>query len=496
MKNLLLVSSLALALSGCGGGGGGTSPVHEAPVVVAPVALFATTPQLLPDLKAKYDALCKSDDVAVQNAIPANLTGHTDGKKDLVFNIWCSQIVGQTPTLDTPNGMVAFIQQADGSFVDGTRTLFGVDMVDLIGVGGNSVVYDFNGDGKDDIVFAITGEDGRPLPPGFTGNNRQNVFLTSKPNGTYSVEHLGPYSYNAYISLLDNEVGGKDVSISAVAYGGTNTTWRYQNGWGQVAAIDWVSSMAVFFKPLTGNLVSTSAITQAWAGLSLYTRNIGSAWTNSSNWSFPNPKTVAWLSWNGDLGDASMITYNGKDYASVVFENGCELKLKATDKKSVAIMALSTTEIVGGYKGGTLVDGDPSLQRVTKLMAFTTSNNVIENINLPIANEVQNVIFFRISCGDLNGDGSDDILVMPWGVNAVPIVYLNDGAGNFSLVDTSKLPRPSTDFRDSTMLYVDINGDGIRDLLYWPLAALSGNPSKVQYQIFKGLRAANATDKK
>jgi hypothetical protein len=113
-----------------------------------------------------------------------------------------------------------------------------------------------------------------------------------------------------------------------------------------------------------------------------------------------------------------------------------------------------------------------------------------------VVNEVQNIQFLHISCGDLNADGSDDILVMPWGANAIPIVYLNDGAGNFSLVDTSKLPVPSTDFREATMLYVDINGDGIRDLLYWPLTALSGNPSKVQYQIFKGLRAANATDYK
>ena len=136
------------------------------------------------------------------------------------------------------------------------------------------------------------------------------------------------------------------------------------------------------------------------------------------------------------------------------------------------------------------------MKPITKLMAFTTSNNTLININLPVTNEVQDVKFFRISCVDLNGDGSDDILVMPWGANAVPIVYLNDGAGNFSLVDTSKLPLPSTSFQETSMIYVDINGDGIRDLLYWPLTAISGNPSKVQYQIFKGLRAANATDKK
>jgi len=345
-------------------------------------------------------------------------------------------------------------------------------------------------------VFAVTGEDGRALPQGFAGNNRQNVFLTSKQDGTYSVERLGPYSYNAYISLLDNEVGGKDVSISTIGYGGTNTTWRYQNGWTQYTGNDWVSAMAVFFKHTANNLASTIAITQANAGISLYTRNSNTAWTNKSTWSFPNPQSVPWQGWNGDMGNASMVTYNGKDYVSVVFEKGCELKLKPTDTSTVAIMALNTNEIVGGYKGGTIVESSSYLQPITKLMAFSVANDSITNINLPIANEATNVKFFNIVCGDMNGDGADDIVVMPWGANALPIVYLNDGAGNFNLVDTSKLPLPSTSFQDATMLYVDLNGDGVRDLLYWPLTSLSGSPSKVQYQLFKGLRTVLQTDKK
>jgi hypothetical protein len=179
MKNLLLipfVCTTALFVA-CGGGGDGASPVSAVanapsdPTTITPIALFSTTPQLLPDLKSKYDALCGTN-VSVQNAIPANLTGHTDGKKDLIFNLWCSQPPGTVTTTSTKNGIVAFIQKSDGSFIDGTRTLFGVDMVDLIGVGGDSAVFDFNGDGRDDIIFAVTGEDGRALPQGFSGNNR------------------------------------------------------------------------------------------------------------------------------------------------------------------------------------------------------------------------------------------------------------------------------------------------------------------------------------
>jgi len=506
MKNLLLVSSLALALSGCGGGGGsGASPVQEVPVVpvvpvvVAPVALFATTPQLLPDLKAKYDALC-GNQVSVQNAIPANLTGHTDGKKDLLFNLWCGQVGGTLTNVATPNGMIALIQQADGSFVDGTRTLFGVDMVDLAGVGSQAAVYDFNRDGKDDIVFVVTGEDGRSEPQGYTGNNRQNVFLTSKPDGTYSVEHLGPFSYSEHIMLVDNELGGKDVVTSTIGYGGQNQVWRYSNGWLQLPRYDWISSLnTVFFKRTLTNYGSEIAVTQSSTsdmGLDLYSRANGTAWTKSSNWTFPNVQSEAWLSWQKSPGMVKIVTLNEHKYVGATFEHGCELRLKSNSASTITVMMLTGNEITNGYTGGTIIESSSYLKPISKLLGFSVENNVLKNVNLPIENETQDIRPLNISCGDLNGDGSDDILVMPWGANAVPIVYLNDGSGNFSLVDTSKLPLPSTDFRDSTMIYADINGDGIRDLLYWPLTALSGNPSKVQYQIFKGLRAALATDKK
>lgn len=118
ITNSFLAFSIAVILAACGGGG--ASPVQEitvvpvVPVVVTPVALFATTPQLLPDLKAKYDALC-GNQVSVQNAIPANLTGHKDGKKDLIFNLWCGQVPGTVTTAPTVNGVVALIQQDDGN---------------------------------------------------------------------------------------------------------------------------------------------------------------------------------------------------------------------------------------------------------------------------------------------------------------------------------------------------------------------------------------------
>lgn len=465
---------------------------------VTPVVnLFSSAPQLLPDLRAKYDALC-GNHVSVQNAIAANISGHKDGKKDLIFNLWCSQVpAGLVTTAPTINGLVALVQQSDGSFMDRTKQIFGVEMVDLIGVGNQAVVYDFNNDGYDDIVFAVTGEDGRALAQGSAVNNRQNVFLTSIGNGTYKTERLGWFSYNFHIQLVDNEIGGKDVITENIGYGGKSSGWRYINGWSEISGYDWPNFLATFFDRKNSNEGSRTAITQSATNgsLDLYTRTSNLSWTRSSSWGFPNVTNAPWLSWNGDTGTATVMTLNGKDYVSVVFEQGCELRRKPTDE-SIAVMALNTNEIIGGYKGGVIVESSSVLKPITKIFAFSTSNNSLTNIDITINNEAQDTQFLRLSCGDVNGDGYDDIVVMPWGHNAVPIIYINDGTGAFNLVDTTKLPMPSSDFQDATMIYTDIDGDGSRDLLYWPSTSLSGNPAKVQYQLYKGQRNINSSDMK
>ncbi len=465
----------------------------ETPVVT----LFASSPQLLPDLRAKYDSLC-GNNVSVANALSANLTGHKDGKKDLVFNLVCGQIPpGLVTAAPTVNGVVAFIQQADGSFIDGTKALFGVDMVDLIGVGNQAVVYDFNNDGYEDIVFAVTGEDGRALPQGSTSNNRQNVFITSIGNGAYKVERLGWFSYNFHIQLVDNELGGKDVITEPIGYGGKPGAYRYKNGWTEIAGYEWVSFMATFFKERKLNEGSTVAITQSRTNgaLDLFTRTPNSSWAKNSTWGFPNVTTAPWLGWNGDTGTATVMTFGGKDYVSITFEQGCELKRKPSDEP-IALIVLNTNEIVGGYKGGVIVESSATLKPVTKLMAFSISNNSLSNIDITLSNEATAIQFYRIACGDVNSDGYDDIVVMPWGRSALPIIYINDGLGNFNLVDTTKLPIPSTEFTDSTMIYTDIDGDGNRDLLYWPLTKLNGNPTNVRYQLYKGQRNISAFDMK
>ena len=460
--------------------------------------LFSASPILLPDLRKKYDLLC-GDDVSAQNAIPVNLSGHKDGKKDLIFNLWCGQLpYGSVANGPTINGTVAFIQQVDGSFLDKTKEIFGVEMVDLIGVGNQAVVHDFNNDGYEDVVFAVTGEDHRYEPAGYTGNNRQNVFITSLGNGSYKVERLGNFSYNHHIQLKDNEFGGKDVVTENIGYGGGRSAWRYTNGWNEINGYDWANFVAVFFNRIKTNVGTSIAITQSTTigGLDLFTSVGGDSWVKKSTWNFPNISTVPLISDQGSQGTVTIGNFDGKDYESIVFELGCELK-KLPTSDSIALMALSTYEIVGGYKGGAIYV--TSTQRtevkpITKLMGFTVANNTIQNAVLKINNEQSDTSLLQLNCGDVNGDGYDDVTILPWGVTARPMVYLNNGFGDFNLVDYTKFPSPPLDYRSGAIIYADIDGDGINDLLQWALTGVTNKPQPVQYKLYKGKRTIQQFD--
>lgn len=512
MKKLLLL--LSLIISGCGGGGD-TSPTNNvttvstvnpniqsigvAPIVnAAPVLLFDSTPQLLPDLRAKYDKLCNNR-VSVQFVSSANLIGHKDGKKDLVFSLWCTvddSARGLLSTLPVINGMVVFIQQNNGDFIDGTQTIFHTDMVDIGGNGGDVVIYDFNNDGYDDIVWGTTPEDGRLEPEYYTGNYIQKVFMTSDGIGGYTIQKLGLFTKTNKLQLIDNEVGGKDVVSTFMGYFGYPEVWRYSNGWKLISGYDWISnSLNLFFKRKSINDNSHQAISMSNTSLGLELRvrkdNLIN-WVKTDVWNFTTVQIIPVIH-NNTNSQTNLVKINNKDYIDPSFESGCELKRKSNED-SIAIVLFTGAEIISGYKGGTLYKNYNDLRVTTKIVAFSTLNDKLTKIDINIIGEITNVNVLKIDCIDTNNDGTDDIIITPIGKNAIPVIYLNDGLGNFSLVDTSKFPSPSSDYFDTSMSFVDIDGNGTKDLLYFPANRLVGNPSKVQYQLYKGKRLLNFLD--
>lgn len=491
-----LVAVITVVLTACGGGGGGTTTTSPTPAVVDPNQIFATVPTLLPDLSDKFNSLCGAD-VGIQAAITANILGHKDGKKDIVAGLWCPAIVGSTTNTPTVNGIIVLTQQADGSFLDDTKRIFGVDLInDGGGVPYRAVAYDFNHDGYDEVFFSVTGEDGRSLPNGFTGYNRQNIVLTSSANGAYSVQNIGWPSYNYRVQIVDGENGQKDVLTNTIGYGGRDQAFRIVNNqWAAISYYDGGPTFdASYFSSRGFSQKVDSAFGGNLSGVGLY-KNINGVWSQDSNWTIPLTNVAGFRGWNGDVGTMNVYKIDGIDYGFISFGDNCRIRRQGG--LSSSLFAVPAQKIVGGYTPGRFLTESNSndFQISLMLLGFEDSSAGIIRSNLTFKNIVNNMHYFDMKCSDFNGDGFDDVLIQNWGQGEKPNLYLQDNANSMSLINPDRIPSSSSKFNGAIALYEDIDGDGIKDIFYYPINGIVGTVNNIKFQIFKGLRAISPNDR-
>lgn len=521
MKNRLSVSAVvsSIILTACGGGGGGTdtktassAPVVTTQQVAEPVELLATQPILLPDLKAKYDRLCGRE-VNAQNAIVVDI--NKDGKLDLVFNLWCLRPEserGKPYDGVVPNGLIALVQDSQGKFQDKTLEVFGDDLPSIGGIGIDSAVSDFNGDGVKDIVFAVNREDGRLPDKGGMNHKANSVALMSDGNGKYKIVNVTGPEYGYRVTLRENTKGTNDIVMLPFE---TPSSYTYNNGWNKLLGYDWVSNVSTtFFKSVSPGLGSSSAIVPSphpRTGIELWNNNNG--WSKIGEYKFPEPTLVYVKSWTGATGLGPMFTLDGVDYLGPYINFTCEIKRTNNGAKE-ALALFIADEIIGGYKGGVIDEQDRSLLKsVNKLLLFDINNgNGLTKIELPVKNDVKSGSIWKLRCNDINNDGLTDILYHqpqggpPTGGTVVyPAIMMNDGSGNYNRVDSKWFPRPGN---GTSYVYEDLNNDGIRDLLYFPLTGYSGHDTdhgvlayghviqanSVTYQLYLGKRNIKSSD--
>jgi hypothetical protein len=130
------------------------------------------------------------------------------------------------------------------------------------------------------------------------------------------------------------------------------------------------------------------------------------------------------------------------------------------------------------------------------LLGFKESQGRLSRVNVDLKNEIADQKFFGLKCGDLNRDGYDDIFVNNWGDGAKPLLYLNDFKGGFALVDQRRLPPAPIDYTGSVALFEDLDGDGVRDMLYFPALGFKSSTKAAQFRLYKGLRPLGELDLK
>ena len=466
--------------------------------------VFASSPTLLPDLQTIYQKICgvplslTFGGIGVQSISVLNMAGHKDGKKDLIFTLWCGQIGGTPYTGPTYNGAIFFEQNSDGSFSNTTRQMFGVDLLDVGGVANNSLVADFNGDGIDDVVFSITGEDGR-LEQGdlLLSNLRKNFYLLSESKSKYVYEARGLPSYSSSVMPVENQFGSVDV-VNSIYGSGTAQAWRYANGWKELSGYSWFSPGSFFFKKESKDSAANTALrindvaTGEYLSVELRKRDSPDGKWNVKDFFPLYFRKVPNISWQKTVGSGPLFSINGRDYFGGGFQMGCELKL-APNKQPMAFVIFYSKLLTSNYVGGDIVD-DIGMSPASIPFGFEISNDKLINKNINIQGWDNTLDPFKLECIDINKDGFDDIVIYPGGIqDGKPSVFLNDGLGNFSLLNKALFPDKPSYYVLTTSILKDIDGDGVADLIYMPLSAKSNN-SKMQYVIHKGTRQFRTTD--
>lgn len=496
---------MSLVLTACGGSGSGPNSTQaENPPATIQIQPFSADPFFLPDLKAKYDKLCGRN-VNAQQIIPVDL--NNDGRKDFVVAVWCPQSVfGQN--IDTPvkNTIIALIQTADGNFFDATAQVFGSDMPDIGGVATSHTAHDFNNDGYTDIVFSISREDGRVGTGSMENFKSRQMSLMSNGNGTYRLVPIGDLKWGMNVSLRSNSSNNKDIVFTAFhsvrsGYRWSGAEWQEVSGYSE-----WVNN------PLFLNSIPNVAIQAGprdQLGVDLFALN-NNIWNKTSGFSYAG--STIWvdiISWAGGVGKAPVIKINGEDYLTPGFANFCEIK---TDNATKVIAFMYGTIIEGGYKGGTLREGnDPvyKYKNVNKLLIFNVEGTSLSKdaIELDLSNEPSHLAFYEMKCNDLNGDGIPDIHVVAplgWSGNPAPapIVFLGQAGFTFKRVKSEVFPLIPN---GAAALIIDITGDTLPDLVYWPLNGYTGadmfqghhaliRSDSVKYKLYKGIRNFYSSD--
>jgi hypothetical protein len=180
--------------------------------------------------------------------------------------------------------------------------------------------------------------------------------------------------------------------------------------------------------------------------------------------------------------------------------DGCSIKMTPTSTP-VALRSFLGDEIPGGYQGQTNLNADwrpPTL----KIFPVEINNNKLV-VKPSILTEKLTTNYYRMKCQDYNNDGYDDIMVELGGGGA--LFFFNDKNGSFKQPKDDVIPRYSSKYFSYNILYADLNGDNILDILYYPL--IGNNPfnpnnttdtagAKVQMSLFKALRQIEAKDLK
>jgi hypothetical protein len=480
-------TSEAASIASRSGGGGSSSSANSGN------DLFSQTAELLPSLKSKYDQLCGNR--TSLNAVAVDI--NKDGRKDLIAQLYCMHLPeGETFTGTVMNNLLVLVQNKDGTFSDQTQSVLGSSAPSADGKVQDFVRYDFNGDGYEDVILTMDGEDGRAPSDSSASNIKfQTVALMSNGDGTYKQIKFGANVWGSDLRLVNNTSGSPLLIVLPADNG--KQGWTYNGGWTKNDGYDWVSTYSnVFIDPTAPDNFSTIAFNATKDSSGQYVqvwKRTGNSWAQSTSSTLFNLQQKT-FSDNGNrylLGQIS-----GKAFINPFLYDGCSFKLNKTSTP-IPLFAMLGTEITGGFTNEKIVNepkDSASWGQVNLVTLGLDSNLNIINPRI-IGTAELSINYYHIGCQDINADGLQDVFIRNLGN---PILMLNDGSDGFKQIKSSAIPSNPNSSR-YTYLYEDMDGDGVKDLIYIPLGGQSTFDTNWSYngfqiKMYKGLRQPSLND--
>lgn len=472
MHNLPAILCSIFLIVGCGGGGGSEPITPEptpppTPPTPPPTATFSDDPIILSDIQSYYVDQCLIPNIG--SVIPVDINGDQDD--DFIIHYWCPQEeFGNSVRTDTPNAIVAYVSTGGVYDID-NYNVFGESYVSLTGASRKVAVADINGDGKEDIAFAMNNEDGRATwePEDQLSNGAIPVVLLSTETG-YEIFQLGVADWGHEVQITttgDVLFTGYNVGTQAFNYNGS--------AWANVT--DYYPELSPK-SHLVGPNVSYIAneVTNAGeVGVEILQRS-GGEWVSFADYFIKEEFKVQLEGWNntgsGNYSDIGVFKFNNVNYIGGNIDKMCLIQM---NDKTLLVPKIQSMALIDGtepQEGLSYQEVDTT--PVNLFIFLDLVENELQLFESPIEEEMINYNFNEFSCEDITSNGRGDIVASVFSQNwdedtperrGVPIVYINDGSDTLVTVDTSEWPTFSEDLQDSLGFMNDINNDGLVDLI-------------------------------
>lgn len=355
---------------------------------------------------------------------------------------------------------------------------------------------DLNGDRRVDLVYETNKEDGRAnafFEDGSTNFTSHVQALLSQSDGSYRITNVGPKTVSSRPGIIPPE--GVGASRGVVTWGGREYQLNESNAWSEKPILPYIDNLMIKIigsgSTLTVNrftsdpfkLFSGSGIP---LGMYLTRRDPSGNWRLLDRLVVAEAITVKSLFLSGQqnyLTDQKLITINDQDIFTPSINEAC----MTGNEEMVGV--LEGIPLSKRYVAPEVLRLD-LLQRdyTTILFSAQVKSDSLRNFSLAFSQRVKD--FFSIQCADMTKDGMGELVVnrLIDGSTTKPAIFMRSTNGFVELL-ADRIPSSPVSHKGSSSFVGDIDGDGLLDVVYFPVLGVSGGSSRYSLAFFKAKKA-------